>query len=221
MKMVLFVALLIPICVFGQKKGVYRIMPSDAFVSSHDSILHKVFPFNDSTISYELIINADSLKKNELFQRAKIWQVKMLNSPKASQQFEDKDGGFIALKTNFSEPYKDPLSKSGSIINLRFIFSVKIYLKDYKAKIVIDNLKMVGLDLEDEPIETHFLTQTQKADYMISQLPKRTQERFNNYDERENELKAIAKTYEYANAEFYSIVQDFKKFLTIKSESDF
>ncbi|MGN6532988.1 MAG: DUF4468 domain-containing protein, partial [Ginsengibacter sp.] len=190
------------------------------FVNSHDSILHKVFSFNDSKIHYELIISADSLKQNNLFQRAKIWQVKMLNSPKYSQQFEDKEGGFIALQAAFSEPYSDPLTK-GSIIDLSFFFSLKIYVKDYKAKIVIDDIKMVGVDSEQEPIETHFLTQTKKADYMISQLPKKMQKRFNNYDERENELKAIAKTYEFANLEFISLMNDFKNAIISKSEADF
>lgn len=218
--MKILLLLLIPVCGFGQKKGDNVIMPSAQFVASHDSMMHKIFPFNDSTVHYELIINVDSVKKNILFQRAKIWQVKMLNSPKYSQQFEDKEGGFIALQAAFSEPYNDPLSK-GSIIDLSFFFSLKIYVKDYKAKIVIDDIKMIGVDSEQEPIETHFLTQTQKEDIMISQLPKKMRGRFNNYNERENELKAMAKTYQYANLEFISLMNDFKNAIINKSEGDF
>lgn len=218
----LFTLLLLPLLTFAQKRN-YIIMPSNEFVSSHDSILHKIFPFKDSKVYYELVIDADTLKKNDLFERAKIWQVKMFNSPKTSQQFQDKESGFIALKTNFSEPYRDPLGKtsSDSIINLSFIFSLKIYLKNYKAKIVIDNINMLGINLEEEPIETHFLTQTRKEDDIISELPKRLQRQFNNYAEREKELTSWNKTYRYANIEFKSIMENFKNAILSKSESDF
>lgn len=219
----LIIIFLLPIICLGQKKDDYRIMPSSDFIKSHDSLLNAVFPIKESKVYYELVVKADSINQNELFKRAKIWQPKMFNSPKDAQAFEDREIGFISIKTNFSSPYKDPLSESvnDKIINLSFLFSLKIYTKDNKAKIVIDDLMMFGNKMELYPIETHFSTQTQVVDSMIQQLPKRLRSRFNNYEERKKELISWKETYDYSDAEFISILESFKKAMTLKSESDF
>lgn len=220
----LLIILLFPISCFAQqKRDDYKIMPSTEFIISHDSILNAVFPMKESKVIYELVVITDSVSQQELFKRSKIWQTKMFNSPKDAQNFDDKGLGFISIKTNFSEPYNDPFAESGDdkILNLNFVFTVKIYTKNGKAKIVIDDLMMFDAKMKLFPIETHFSIQTQEEDSMLPLLPKRLRRKFNNYESRKRELLSWKETYEHADVEFKSIMEGFRNAMILKSESDF
>jgi hypothetical protein len=86
-----------------------------------------VFPVKDGHIIFEEVIGIDSLKKDDLYNRAKLWIINTFKSPKQVLTTDDKELGiikgngiFIILKGHLQEE------------TVRFTFEID--LKDYKYK---------------------------------------------------------------------------------------
>lgn len=99
-----------------------------------------VFPVRDGEVYYEKIIGLDSVNKQEIFKRTKIWAVDAFRSQKNALQTEDKEDGFIIYKTNFTELFTMP--SLAAIPNPKpdvwtFYCTIKFLIKDSKCKIII------------------------------------------------------------------------------------
>lgn len=104
----LIATLLTTLCCFGQNENI-------------------VFPVKDGHIKFEEIISVDSLKKDDLYNRAKLWVINTFKSAKQVITADDKEigiikgnGVFIVLKGHLQEQ------------TIRFTFEINV--KDYKYK---------------------------------------------------------------------------------------
>ncbi len=98
-----------------------------------------IFPEVDGVINYTEVVTVDStIKKEELYNRAKMWFVDNYKSANDVIQMQDKDAGVIIGKGLFSYQY-NPMSLSDrTTINISH--TVKIYVKDGKYKYEIVDL---------------------------------------------------------------------------------
>ena len=67
---------------------------------TQDNVLD-FFPNKDGKINYSEVVNVDSVKKEELYNRAKHWLVETFNSAKDVIQIDDKENGEIVGKGYF------------------------------------------------------------------------------------------------------------------------
>lgn len=102
-----------------------------------------VFPVKDGKIYYEKVFNVDSTSKNELFSRAREWALTAFVSQKNALQTEDKEDGYIFYKTQYNNTF---VMNAGvgrkSESKWAYDNLVKIYIKDGKAKISIQEISL-------------------------------------------------------------------------------
>lgn len=98
-----------------------------------------VFPEVNGKINYTEVINLDStVKKDELYNRAKTWFAENYNSANDVIQMQDKEAGILIGRGVYSYGY-NPASLSDRItINISYV--VKIFVKDGKYKYEITDL---------------------------------------------------------------------------------
>jgi hypothetical protein len=125
----------------AQKKDKYQKMADKYVLDSAD----RVFPQTNGVIIYTDIIDVDSsIKKDELFNRAKAWFVTEYKSANDVLQMQDKDAGIIMGKGMFKAGYNMGLMSGLSIVNV--YHTVKIYVKDGKYKYEITDLNGQSYD---------------------------------------------------------------------------
>lgn len=110
---------------------------------SQDSIYHKTFPVIDSIVTYQRVIKADSIAKDQIYVKAKEWAVSFFVDQKHVLQTDDKESGMLTYKfiskTSFQAPPQGLFGiKATYFIDLDLL--MKIYFKDYKLKISISDI---------------------------------------------------------------------------------
>jgi len=103
---------------------------------SISSFAQKIFPEESGSIIYSGVVTVDSVKKDELYVRAKKWFVDTYNSAKNVLQMEDKEAGIIVGKGLFDIPYS--LFIGSSIVSVSH--TIKIYTKDGKYKYEVTDI---------------------------------------------------------------------------------
>lgn len=94
-------------------------------------------------ITYELVINADSISADKLFDKAKVWTVETFKSPKM------RDVKPSLITTVFNIPVNIGLGVTNA-----FYHDVKIKVKDGAVKLIIDNIYN---DVGHDPAERLFI----------------------------------------------------------------
>jgi hypothetical protein len=103
-----------------------------------------IFPLKDSSIYYERIYQFDSLSKEAIYKKSKSWTVTKFISEKSALQVDDFQNGFIIYKTHINEQFSNgTVSGIPIIFHPEYHFVIKVYIKEGKAKIVIDNLEVL------------------------------------------------------------------------------
>jgi len=107
---------------------------------AQDSLLYQIFPLSNTKVIYEKIIETPGQNKDTLFLKAKVWALSTFKSEKSAFQTEDRNGGLLAYRTFFTNDFVAP-SMMGFTNHLNWDYwsQIRIYIKDNKAKIVIEN----------------------------------------------------------------------------------
>jgi len=96
-----------------------------------------VFPRNEKKeIVYESVIEIDSVNKNELYERARLFIANYYKSAKTVIDYSDKESGQIIIKPVFSAKIKS----MGSLYDIghwNYVFTILV--KDNKYKFIIGN----------------------------------------------------------------------------------
>ena len=90
-------------------------------------------------LTFDSTITVDSVKKDMLYQRARLWFTNYFNNSKAVIEIDDKEGGLISGKGILMSycTYR-LMGQHTDELNLRF--TITIYLKDNKYKYLINNI---------------------------------------------------------------------------------
>lgn len=101
------------------------------------------FSQNDTTLTFQEVVKADSIKANELFNRARMWVNDNFKSGKEVIQINDKETGTLTGKANLkiSYSYKFYGETSGET---DYSFTFKILVKDEKYKYEFTNFENVN-----------------------------------------------------------------------------
>lgn len=119
---------------FGQKKDKYQ---KEVDKYTLDSA-HRIFPQTGGIVIYTDVVQIDSAKKEELFNRAKAWFVSEYKSANDVLQMQDKDAGIIIGKGMFKAGLNMGIMVGYQIVDV--YHTVKIYIKDGKYKYEITDL---------------------------------------------------------------------------------
>jgi hypothetical protein len=123
-----------------------------------DSLLYQIFPVVGTKVLYEKVIELPGQSKDTLFLKAKIWALGAFNSQKAAFETEDKIGGLIGYRTFFATPFTSPpLNGISATSKWEYWTSVRIYLKDNKVKIVVENENLtINTDVINTPVSASY-----------------------------------------------------------------
>lgn len=174
--------------------------------------LHYAFPLKDNKVYYERIVEAPGQTKDHLYKTVKSWGVNAFNSQKDILQADDKEVGIIAYKYFFNNTFKAPkVFGVEAVADWKYWQVMKIFLKDGKAKIIIEDVTLNDIGYNGFTIET-FRSSTESY-FKKSMMGKGYREKY------------YAETYRnFTNANFKitGLIDDLEKTLKSgKSEFDF
>ena len=108
-------------------------------VFAQDKLLG-ILPLKDGKVTYDGVVQVDSINKDELYKRAKRWFIETYKSAKDVIQLDDKENGEVIGK-GFFEIYWQVTFMSGQNINVWQ--TMKIQVKDgrYRYEITDFNVK--------------------------------------------------------------------------------
>lgn len=117
--------------------------------------LHYAFSLKDNKVYYERVIEIPGKKKENLYMITKSWGVNNFNSQKDVVQADDKEAGIIAYKFFFKKTFRAPkvLGVENSA-DWQFWQVMKVYIKDDKAKIIIEDVQLKDIGFSGYTIET-------------------------------------------------------------------
>lgn len=191
----------------------YITVPSHA----QDSLLYNIFPIANNKVIYERIIELPGHSKDSLFMKAKVWALSAFNSQKAAFQTEDREGGLLAYRTFFSNEFKPP-TILGVTVNQTWQFwsGVRIYVKDGKAKIVVESEHVKMSNPANHQYDADYQLVTFKD--TIHDAYKNTSSRY-----RERYWASALENFKIANTKYIALLGSIEKSLSSKSrsESDF
>jgi hypothetical protein len=107
----------------------------------------------DSLLTYSRVLVADSVSKNDLFDKALIWCSKSFNESKSAINVKDKESGIIAGKASIKNYYKVPGKKdsTASWIFSDYIFDWLIEVKEGRVRLSTRNV-VYRDELGDHPV---------------------------------------------------------------------
>jgi hypothetical protein len=88
-------------------------------------------------ISFQGISSIEGLKKDELFNKVKLWVINSYPSPKDVINVEDKEIGVLKLKPIFKKQKKSDNIAYDEVIH----FDLDLYVKDGKYKYILTNIR--------------------------------------------------------------------------------
>jgi hypothetical protein len=106
------------------------------------------FPIDSTTgkISFQGVVTVEGLKKDELFNKIKLWVITTYNSPKDIVNAEDKNIGVLKLKPLIK---KNKTSDGLTYTDILY-YDFDIYIKDGKYKYILSNIRY-SLIMPDSP----------------------------------------------------------------------
>lgn len=115
------------------------------FISAQGPLDSLTVDENDGSIKYEKVIEMQG-QKDELYVKALLWANDAFASVKDAIQTRDKEAGIITIKGiatykyNFAYDKKKQVVVESNQTTEKAEFSMKIFLKDNKAKIVVSDI---------------------------------------------------------------------------------
>ena len=123
----------------------------------------------NSSFSLSKVIIADSMSKDQIFDKALIWCSQSFNDSKSAINVKERDGGIIAGKAYYTSDYKIQKRKDSVFMSktfaphfVRYHFDWLIEIKENKLKFSISNVK-----LAEEAVVAHLRN---LARYTLSRL---------------------------------------------------
>lgn len=167
-----------------------------------------IFPLKDGKVTYEKVIKVDSASNPILIQRVKAWALSAFNSQKAALQTEEKD--WIAYKGFINAPFTTPKYLKYSLTtNWQYWFTLRVYVKENRAKIIIDNVQVGSEDNSSTvPIET-VRAQSEAA------IKRKDKKYFDKY------WKEVSSSFSDANLKINQLINSLSDALNTKVVQDF
>lgn len=135
----------------------------------------------DIPLIYSRVLIADSVSKNDLFDKALIWCSKSFNESKSAINVKDKESGIIAGRGSIDNYYKIPRKKDSVMCYFftDYKFDWLIEIKDGKARFSLKNIKVTETEREylattsvNPPVKIMF--QSPEKNQLIWALSKRS-----------------------------------------------
>ncbi len=117
--------------------AIFLFLPMVTFAQEKSDLI--IFPEVNGVVDYtDVVILDSSVKKNELFNRAKAWFIQYYKSANDVIQMQDKDAGIIIGKGVFEFGFNPSTLSDRTTIYVSH--TIKIYVKDGKYKYEIGDL---------------------------------------------------------------------------------
>jgi Domain of unknown function (DUF4468) with TBP-like fold len=184
-----------------------------------------VFSLKDGTIYYEKIITLDSTTKENIYIAVKSWGVNAFKSQKDVLQADEKEIGLIAYKYWFAETFNAVLEAGKTVsFDWKYYSTLKIFIKNDKVKIVVQDIELKNQDDYSMPI----LTLNADMESVTKKLSLENKD-YAKYDKEVNtpEVKAkrfseTKRNFEKANKSILTTIEQLAEYLKSgKSEFDF
>lgn len=127
---------------------------SSLTIFGQDSLLSRYFPMTENNVRYEKTLEIKGISQKVIFQRANIW---VLHTDRSEQdgilKTDDVEMSSVMYKDVFHLPFLEPnliLGVYKSSVLLPVYFSLKIYCKAGRARVVLDD---ISFDKKKIPIE--------------------------------------------------------------------
>lgn len=174
--------------------------------------LHYAFSLKDNKVYYERVIEVPKQSKDNIYKIVKSWGVNAFNSQKDVLQADDKETGIIAYKYFFKTIFKAPkVFGVEAVADWKYWQVMKIFLKDEKAKIIIEDVSLNDIGYSGFTIET-FRSSTE--DYFKKSMMGKGY--------REKYYAETYKNFQNANSKITATIDELEKALKSgKSDFDF
>lgn len=187
--------------------------------NGQDSLLYNIFPVTENKVIYERIIDAPGQSKDTLYLKAKMWALSAFKSQKAAFQTEDKEGGLIAYNTFFSTIFTAPPMLGIKIrAEWQYWSQVRIYLKDGRAKVVVENEKLTIINQANKKYDDSYRLYTFKNDVDEAYKKNMASKKY-----REKYWENAMENFKDADSRYKSLMASLEDILISKkkSEADF
>ncbi|HYE68722.1 MAG TPA: DUF4468 domain-containing protein [Anaerovoracaceae bacterium] len=166
----------------------------------------------DGSVYYERVIDIDSGSKDELYAKVKTWALDNFRSQKDALQSDDRELGLLAYRSFFINSFEWPIILGRRIVgDWQYWSTMKIYLKDNKAKIVIDNVKVNG---------DNYLPNTSIENY-LSASEEELRRNMSGKGYRQKFREKAIENFRIANQKFAATIASLTEALKSKSKSEF
>lgn len=197
-----------------------------SFVIHSQEPAEGVFPLRDGAIYYEKIITLDSVSRESIYRAVKSWGVNAFKSQKDVLQADDKEIGLIAYKYWFSEQFHaiTPDSKDGGYSQWRYDAIMKIFIKDGKVKIVVQDITLKSSDnYSGEILKLRANADSLYKDMQVTNKKfAKFMARYNTEEYKKIQYAEVKKNFESANKSILEMINQLAEYLkSSKSEFDF
>lgn len=98
----------------------------------------------DSLFTFSTVIKADSMSRDQIFNKASVWCSKIFYSSKDAINVSNREGGVLAGKASLHVSYKIPTKKdsTAAIVYNDYFFDWLIEIKDGKLRLSAKNFEL-------------------------------------------------------------------------------
>lgn len=108
-----------------------------------DSLLYNIFPTVGGIVTYQKVIDAPGKSKGDIYKIIKSWAASAFTSQKDALQSEDITTGLVIYKFSFPSSFESPnIDGASATVNTSYWQNLKVYIKDERLKVIVDNLKV-------------------------------------------------------------------------------
>lgn len=131
------------IFVVAMKKSLFILLLFPC-ISHAQTILDSLTVNDEGSVYFEKVFEVKGTK-DELYSKGKLWLSQMVHDLNAALVNDDKPNGTLVIKTNMDVAYVTQRTKNKGVelnpFTSTIYFTLKLYFKDDKAKILVDNIQ--------------------------------------------------------------------------------
>lgn len=189
-----------------------------------DSLLYNIFPVVDGLVAYQKIIESPGKTKSDIYKAIKSWAASTFTSQKDALQSDDLDAGLIIYKFNFPSSCERTVDGDIETINTTYWQNLKVYIKDERLKIVVDNLKVnIGessffvstYEKDNKEITEKAIIDYKKTTKVSAKMEAKMRDNASRYD------RAVMGNFLTADKEIKDMIAGIEKIIKSGKESDF
>jgi hypothetical protein len=142
------------------KKLIVSLLLTASLTGFGQKKLLDVLPLNNGVVFYSEVIEVDSIRKDELYKRAKRWFVEAYKDANKVIQLDDKESGEIIGKGSFDAIWNATFVASHKV-NVAHTLKIKVKdgkyryeITDFRVRYVTSSTQYTSSSLVDYPIET-------------------------------------------------------------------